>query len=283
MKKTVFLNLALVLAAVLIFSSCANLESGLPEQGSAAAGLTGSLKEENANTEELQTDPPDVHEPETGSEAATDAPLTSDAATETTVALPSETESGSSDTGTEALPAEKYPSGFLFGDERYKVEVVSGEGGIPSALKIVTSTGSGSVDLGGDRVNFYIVAYKLRKGNIRVTAFSERVVTDADGQTKYFAELTNFDLTGTEIYTTTPYSSVAAKAEGAFSDADGKVAKCIKDADEAFRVYSTEGAEFLIVLDYSSDRPDAENRYMTQVPSADPMNWKIAKSIGTAG
>ena len=175
-------------------------------------------------------------------------------------------------------------SHLIFDDSRYRATVetlTDGTGG--TRLKIEDATGHFQyVSLSGNgRARVFAIAYKLKKGNIRVTVLQEYLKTDSEGVERYYITVRNIDLSDGTLFQTVPASAqVGRRPEGVFLDVQKAVYRASKEAAEILDIAKTEGIEFLILADYYSDRPDSENLYMTPGELPEKADWKIGTELG---
>ncbi len=175
-------------------------------------------------------------------------------------------------------------SGLIFDDERYRATVetlTDGTGG--TRLKIEDATGHFQYVLlsGNGRARVFAVAYKLKKGNIRVTVLQEYLKTDSEGVERYYITVRNIDLSDGTLFQTVPASAQAGKRpEGVFLDVQKAALRASKTATDILDIARTEGTEFLILADYYSDRPESDNLYMTPGELPEKADWKIGTELG---
>ena len=174
---------------------------------------------------------------------------------------------------------------FLFGDERYRVELMKNDDGSLKTLRLSSEKGDPfDFSLHDGSVDLFVFAYRDTGGGIRVVAFYERLYTPSSGTPTLRMVYTGYDCTdGSLIPVVSGDSSVDGliyrRSDDIFFDSGHIFYNCRERSERALTEARGKAADCLIVFDYYSGRDGSSNRYMVPGEIPENFDWKIANSI----
>lgn len=174
---------------------------------------------------------------------------------------------------------------FLFGDERYRVELMKNDDGSLKTLRLSSEKGDPfDFSLHDGSVDLFVFAYRDTGGGIRVVAFYERLYTPSSGTPTLRMVYTGYDCTdGSLIPVVSGDRSVDGliyrRSDDIFFDSGHIFYNCRERSERALTEARGKAADCLIVFDYYSGRDESSNRYMIPGEIPENFDWKIANSI----
>ena len=201
----------------------------------------------------------------------------------------------------DGLPAETVapPAGadFLFGDERYRVELLKDDKGRLELLRLSSAAG-GSVEFSLNidleypfsrsncSVDLFVFAYRDGDGGIRVvTLYEQFYKTDITGTLVYRPTYASYDCVDgslTPALNDRPVDGTIVRHDNPdenFVDSTHVYRDCRELSLRALTEARAKATDGLIVFDYYSDRDESLNRYMTPGEIPESADWKIADTL----
>lgn len=183
---------------------------------------------------------------------------------------------------TNVLPA---GADFLFGDERYRVELNKNDDGSLKTLRLSAEKGNpvefplhdGSVDL-------FVFAYRDADGGIRVVIFYEHLYKTSSGTPTLRLVYGSYDCDDGSLIPASGDGLVDSRIDrrddlDLFFDPGRVYNKCRERSERALTEARAKATDCLIVFDYYSGRDESLNRYMTPGEIPENADWKIADTL----
>ena len=175
----------------------------------------------------------------------------------------------------------------LFGEDDYRVEKIFDESGNLQKIQISGKYGENAVtiNLTGEKVNVLAFAYKNKGGGVMVKLLSERLNPysgEVAAQYRYTALCSEFVWEGGAVGPALSGDSKSVYVtDGAVAVPDQRSVRIVVESKipEVFRKASAAASEFFIIVDYRTDRPESENRYMTAGALPDNFDCFIAAEL----
>ncbi len=201
----------------------------------------------------------------------------------------------------DGLPAETVapPAGadFLFGDEKYRVELLKDDDGRLELLRLSSAAGGSvefllNIDLGypfsrsNCSVDLFVFAYRDGDGGIRVvTLYEQFYKTDTTGSLIYRPTYASYDCVDgslTPALNDRPVDGTIVRHDNPdenFVDSTHVYRDCRELSLRALTEARAKATDCLIVFDYYSGRDESLNRYMTPGEIPENADWKIADTL----
>lgn len=176
----------------------------------------------------------------------------------------------------------------LFGEDDYRVEKIFDENGNLRKIQISGKYGDGTatIHLTGEKVNVLAFAYKNNGGGAMVKVLSERLNPysgEVAAQYIYTALCYEFVWEGGTVDASLSGDSKSVYVtNGAVAVPEQRSIRIVAESKipEVFRKSAAAASDFFIIIDYRTDRPESENRYMTAGALPDSFDCFIAKELG---